>query len=77
MSGDILLTFLILAATLLMLIWGRLRPEIVALLMVLALMAGGILDLDAALAGFSDPTVIMIAALYVVGEGLSRTGVTA
>ena len=29
-----------------------------------------------ALAGFGNPTVVMIAALFVVGEGLSRTGVT-
>lgn len=44
---------------------------------VLALFLAGILSLDQALAGFSDSTVIMIAALFVVGEGLSRTGVTA
>jgi di/tricarboxylate transporter len=77
MSGNILLTFLILGATIVLLVWGRLRAEVSALLMLLALLAANILDLDAALAGFSDPTVIMIAALYVVGEGLSRTGVTA
>ena len=29
-----------------------------------------------ALAGFGNPTVVMIAALFVVGEGLSQTGVT-
>src|SRR5690606_7407935 len=28
------------------------------------------------LSGFSDPNVILIAALFVVGEGLSRTGIT-
>jgi di/tricarboxylate transporter len=77
MSAEIALTFAILAVTIALLIWDRVRPELVALLMVLALMAGGLLGLPEALAGFSDATVIMIAALYVVGEGLSRTGVTA
>jgi Na+/H+ antiporter NhaD/arsenite permease-like protein len=35
------------------------------------------LTLDAALAGFGDPTVIFIASLFVVGEALDATGVTA
>lgn len=43
----------------------------------LALFFGGILDLGETLSGFSNPTVIMIAALFIVGEGLSRTGWTA
>jgi di/tricarboxylate transporter len=47
------------------------------LLALLALYLAGVLDLSQALAGFADPTVIMIATLFVVGEGLSRTGVSA
>ena len=35
------------------------------------------LDLDQALAGFGDPTVIFIASLFVVSEALDSTGVTA
>jgi len=37
----------------------------------------GILDLKETLSGFSNPTVIMIAALFIIGEGLSQTGWTA
>jgi di/tricarboxylate transporter len=72
-----ILTFAILAITILFFIFGRLRADAVAMLALLALFLSGIIDLDQALAGFGDPTVIMIAGLFIVGDGLSRTGVTA
>ena len=71
------LTFIILAITVALFIHGRLRSDLVALMSLLALILAGIITTDQALAGFSDPTVILIAALFVVGEGLSRTGITA
>ena len=51
--------------------------DLVALISVLALFLAGIVTIDQALAGFANSTVIMIAGLFVVGEGLSKTGVTA
>lgn len=72
-----ILTFLILALTIILFIWGRLRSDLVALMALLALFLSGILTADQALSGFGNSTVIMIAALFVVGDGLSRTGVTA
>jgi di/tricarboxylate transporter len=71
-----LITFIILAATIVLFITGRIRSDVVALLALLALYLTGILTSQQALAGFSDATVILIAALFIVGEGLSRTGVT-
>lgn len=68
---------IILALTLLLFVWGKYPPDLVALLSMLALFFSGILDLKEALSGFSNPTVIMIAGLFVVGEGLARTGWTA
>ncbi len=47
------------------------------MLSLLALFLTGILDLDQILAGFGNSTVILIATLFVIGDGLSRTGVTA
>src|SRR5476649_1758560 len=52
-----------------------LRMDIVALLVIIAFVLSGTLTLNEALAGFSDPNVILIAALFVVGHGLVRTGV--
>ncbi len=71
------ITFVILILTILLFIHGKLRSDLVAVMSLLALFLAGILTADQALAGFSDSTVILIAALFVVGEGLSRTGVTA
>jgi di/tricarboxylate transporter len=71
------LTFVILAITIVLFVWGGIRPDIVALLSLLALYLTGILDVGQTLAGFGNSTVIMIAVLFVVGDALSRTGVTA
>ncbi len=55
---------------------GRVRLDVTALLVVLALILTGTLTPREALAGFGDPVVLLVAALFVVGEMLSRTGVT-
>lgn len=72
-----LLNFVILAVTIFLFIFSKLRADVVALLSLLALFLSGILSSEQALAGFANSTVIMVAALFVVGEGLSRTGITA
>ncbi|SDS16730.1 TrkA-C domain-containing protein [Formosa sp. Hel1_31_208] len=58
-------------------VWGKFTPDIVALLSMVSLFLFGILDLNETLSGFSNPTVIMIASLFIIGEGLSQTGWTA
>src|SRR5690554_7231459 len=51
------------------------RMDVVALLMIVALPLTGVLTVQETLAGFSDPSVVVIAALFVIGEGLVRTGI--
>ncbi|WP_445382861.1 SLC13 family permease [Robiginitalea sp. IMCC43444] len=68
---------LILGGTILLFIWGKWPPDVVALMAMLSLFLSGILNLEETLSGFSNPTVIMIAALFILGEALSRTGWTA
>lgn len=51
------------------------RMDVVALLMIVALPLTGVLTVDEALRGFSDQSVIVIAALFVIGDGLVRTGI--
>src|SRR5690606_4892369 len=46
-----------------------------AIIMMTALALTGIVTVDEALAGFSDPAIVLIAALFVIGEALVRTGV--
>ena len=69
-------TFVILGVTILLFVWGRWPPDLVAIISLLALVLFGVIDTRDALSGFGNPTVVMIAALFVVGEALSRTGVT-
>jgi di/tricarboxylate transporter len=69
-------TFIILGITIVLFVWGRWPPDLVAILSLLALALSGVIDTHEALSGFGNPTVVMIAALFVVGESLSRTGVT-
>ncbi|MEM0932376.1 MAG: SLC13 family permease, partial [Bacteroidota bacterium] len=68
---------IILSITILLFVWGKFPPDVVALMSMISLYLVGILDLGETLSGFSNTTVIMIAALFIIGEGLSRTGWTA
>lgn len=77
MTLQTLLVFIILGATIFLFIADRIRLDIVALLSLVTLLLTGILTPPEALAGFSDPLVLTIAGLFVVGGGLFRTGVAA
>jgi di/tricarboxylate transporter len=72
---EIALVYGILLATIALFVSEWLRLDVVALLALLALSLTGILSPSQALAGFADPVVLMIAALFVVGDGLFQTGV--
>jgi di/tricarboxylate transporter len=74
MTADILLVYGILGVTILLFMSERLRLDLVALLALLALSISGILTPAESFAGFSDPVVIMIAALFVVAGAMFRTG---
>ena len=71
------LVLVILAATVALFATDRLRVDLVALLSLIALVAAGALSTGEALAGFAAPIVVMIGALFVVGEGLTHTGLAA
>jgi di/tricarboxylate transporter len=71
------LMLIILTITIGLFVWGKYSPDVVALVSMLSLFLCGILNLNETLSGFSNPTVIMIASLFIIGEGLSQTGWTA
>ena len=75
--SDIAIVYLILATAVVLFVSGRVPVGLVAIGVALALWATGILSLETALSGFGDPTVLFIASLFVVSEGLDATGVTA
>jgi di/tricarboxylate transporter len=54
---------------------GKVRMDAIALMVIVAFVLSGTLTLTEAFSGFSDPNVILIAALFIIGDGLVRTGV--
>ena len=75
MSADLALVLLFLAAAIVMFVINRPRMDAVALIMIALLPLTGVITMEEALAGFSDSNIVLIAALFVIGEGLVRTGV--
>lgn len=75
MNADLVLVLLLLGLAVVLFIRNRPRVDAVALIMLVALPLTGILTIGETLAGFSDPSVVLIAALFVLGEGLVRTGI--
>ena len=75
MSTDLAVILLLLAAAVAMFVINKPRMDAVALIMIAALPLTGVITMKEALAGFSDGNIILIAALFVIGEALVRTGV--
>ncbi len=75
--SDIWTVFAIIGVVVLLFIWDRFPVIAVCMTAALSLWATGILTLNQSLAGFGDPAIIFVAALFVVSAGLEATGVTA
>jgi di/tricarboxylate transporter len=74
MIGEMELVFIILLATTVSFAIPKFRSDLVALCSLLALFLTGLISVPEALAGFSNTVVVMLAVLFVVGEGISQTG---
>ncbi|MCS2149818.1 SLC13 family permease [Scandinavium manionii] len=75
MNGELIWVLCLLAVAVLLFATGKVRMDAVALLVIVAFVLSGTLTLSEAFSGFSDPNVILIAALFIIGDGLVRTGV--
>lgn len=75
MNVDLLLVLFLLASCVGLFVINKPRMDVVALLAMVALPLSGVISINEALAGFSDPSVVLIAALFVIGNGLVRTGI--
>lgn len=67
-------TLIVLAVAAIFFAIGKIRSDIVALCALILLMFSGILTPEEALSGFSNPVVIMMAGLFVVGGAIVQTG---
>lgn len=75
MTLDLAIVLALLAAAIAMFALNKPRMDAVALIMLTALPFSGVVTMGEALAGFSDANIVLIAALFVIGDGLVRTGV--
>lgn len=70
-----MLAFGILAATMILFVWGRLRYDLVAILALLASLAAGTVPASKAFTGFSDDIVIIVASALVLSAAIGRSGI--
>ncbi len=74
MSRDQVVTLAVLAGMVVLFLWDRLRYDLVALLALLAAVAGGVVPADRAFSGFSNPVLPLIAAALIVSAAIARSG---
>ena len=68
------LLFAVLAAMMVLFLWGRFRHDVVALAALMACVVAGLVPADQAFAGFGHPAVITVACVLVLSQGLHNTG---
>ena len=76
MSGQLLLTFCILIAAVVLFLSERLPVDLVALLVIVALGFTHVLTPQEAFSGLSNSAVVIIIAIFVLAAGLEHAGVT-
>ncbi|MFN4032377.1 MAG: SLC13 family permease [Fimbriimonadales bacterium] len=74
MTLEIALTLGLLVAAIALFVSNRFPPEIVALMLLATLLMSGLIPVERGLRGFSNDAVITIASMFVLSEGLQRTG---
>ena len=74
MTPDLALVLALLGVAIVLFLIGRPRADAVALMVIVVLPLSGTISYREAIAGFSNPNLILIACLFVIGEGLVRTG---
>jgi len=75
MNTDLIIVLTLLVSAVAMFVINKPRMDAVALIMLAVLPFTGVVTMGETLAGFSDSNIVLIAALFVIGEGLVRTGV--
>ncbi|HCB49572.1 MAG TPA: hypothetical protein DEP47_08620, partial [Chloroflexi bacterium] len=75
MTLEIILVFVIIAVAVILFVSDKLRVDLVALMVLAALVLTGLITPADALSGFSNPAVITVWAVFILSGALSRTGV--
>ncbi len=75
MTPEMILALGILVTAMVMLVWERIPMEVTALLTLGTLALTGLVTTEKALAGFSNPAVVTVWAVFILSGGLTRAGV--
>jgi len=75
MTVEIFIVLVILGVSLILFISEVIRMDLVAMLVLGTLAITGLVDADGAFAGFSNSAVITVWAMFILSEGLTRTGI--
>jgi len=75
LNGELLWVLTLLLIAIVLFTTNKVRMDVVALLVIVAFVLSDTLTLEQATSGFADPNVLLIAALFVIGDGLVRTGI--
>jgi di/tricarboxylate transporter len=70
-----ILAFAIIAGTMALFVWGRLRYDLVAGVALLAAVLLGVVPSDKAFTGFSDEIVVIVAGALIVSAAVARSGI--
>lgn len=74
MTYDQMMTFGIIAITVALFIWNKWRYDIVALGSLFAAVVAGIVPVEKAFTGFSEPVVVTVACILVISTAIARSG---
>lgn len=74
MTFEIALTLVILLAAIVLFVSERLPVDLIALSIMAALLASGIIPVERGIAGFSNSATVTVGAMFVLSEALFRTG---
>jgi di/tricarboxylate transporter len=75
MTVEIFIVLVILGVSLVLFVSEVIRMDLVALLVLCTLAITGLVDAEGAFAGFSNSAVITVWAMFILSEGLTRTGI--
>ena len=75
MTPEIVITYLVLSLAIILFVSEALRPDIVAILIMVILPWTGVITLTEAFSGFSSSAVISVMAVMLIGYGIEKTGI--
>ncbi|MDX1616416.1 MAG: SLC13 family permease [Candidatus Promineifilaceae bacterium] len=75
MTADNYLVLAILSAAVVLFVSEKLRADVVALLVLFALILTGVLTVDEAFSGFASPAVVTVWAVFIISGAVQRSGI--